>query len=110
MVELPTRYYVQRAQSHSAYEHVLQGWLTAVVTFDREAADAWATSFEGGQVIEEGEDISDQTVTLLRVVTADELRAESEGALADAEAATRIQFWRELERWASDLVAPGYVA
>jgi hypothetical protein len=106
MVELPTRYYVQRAQSHSKYGE--RGWLTLILTFDREEADAYAKGFERAQVFEDGEDISETTVTLARVVTADELRAESEEALLIAEVSTRLQFWDEMEKWASPLIAPGH--
>jgi hypothetical protein len=109
VVELPTRYYVQRAQSHSKYEDILgTGWLTIIVTFDRDTAEAYARDFERATVFEEGEDASAETVTVARVVTAEELEAESTDALIQAEIATRPQFWQELEKWAAPLVAPGH--
>jgi len=107
MVELPTRYYVQTSQTDSTYGPP-QGWETKIVTFDRETADAYAESFERAMLFEEGENVSEMVSTWARVMTADELRAESEEALYTAEAQTRIQFWQELEKWGKPLVAPSH--
>jgi hypothetical protein len=107
VAQLPARYYVQLAQSHSRYPELVDyGWRTVVVTFDRAEADAYATGFEGGTLFEEGEDVSEETATITRVVTAEELLAESGDALAKAECETTKQLWQKLEAWARPLVDP----
>lgn len=105
MAELPTRYYVQTSQSFSTYDFK-QGWQTEVVAFDRATAVTYASQFERAQRFENGEDISERTVTIARVVTADELFAESGNALARAESATTKQLWQALENWAAPLIDP----
>lgn len=108
MVDLPTRYYVQRSQSDSTYGPP-RGWETILVTFDPETAQTYADSFEQATVFEEGENISELISTVARVITADELVAEGgQNALIAAEAATRIQFWEKLAEWAKPLVAPDH--
>lgn len=104
MAELPTRYYVQRSQTDSTYGPP-RGWETVIVSFARETANAYAEGFERAVLFEDAENVSEVVSTVARVVTADELRAEGEDALASAEMQTRIQFWQELEKWASGLVA-----
>jgi hypothetical protein len=109
MVALPTRYYVQRVQSHTTLDFPLltQGWMTMIVTFDRAIAEQYREGFESAHLFEQGEDVSDRTVTIARVITAEELLTEGgEQALAEAEVATRIQLWQELEKWADPLIAP----
>lgn len=105
MVSLPTRYYVQRSQTDSIYGPP-SGWQTAVVTFDRETADRYAESFERAALFEEGENVSEMVSTVARVVTAEELLAESGNALAAAEAATTKQLWQLLGKWAEPLIDP----
>jgi hypothetical protein len=107
MVALPTRYYVQRSQTDSAYGPP-RGWETVIVTFDRGTADSYASSFENAVLFEDGMNVSEVVATWARVVTADELRAESEETLAQAEAETRIQLWQKLAEWAEPLVAPDH--
>ena len=104
MVQLPQRYYVQRSQTDSTYGPP-RGWETTIVTFDRETAQSYAESFENAVLFEDGVNVSEVVSTWARVVTADELRAESEEALIQAEMATRRQFWQELARWAEPLIA-----
>lgn len=105
MVPLPQRYYVQRSQTDSTYGPP-QGWQTTIVTFDRETAEAYAKGFEDAVLFENGMNVSEMVSTWARVVTADELRAESEEALMRAETETRVQLWQKLAEWAEPLIAP----
>lgn len=105
MAELPTRFYVQTSVTGSTYGDP-RGWMAQQVAFDRESAEQWARNFERSSVWEDGVDVTDRISTIARVVSAEELRAESEDALITAEMQTRIQFWQELAKWAEPLVLP----
>ena len=75
------------------------------MTFDRDTAEAYADDFERAILFEEGENVS-ELVSTVATRYADELRAESEDALAQAEVETRIQIWLCLEEWAKPLNSP----
>jgi hypothetical protein len=57
-------------------------------------------------LFEEGLNVSELASTIARVVTPEELAAESGLALAEAEAATLKQLWLRLEEWAEPLIDP----
>lgn len=105
MVALPTRYYVQTSHTGSTYGDP-QGWMAQQVTFDRESAERLASALERAAVWEDGVNVTDRISTIARVVTAEELRSESEDALVIAEMQTRPQFWLRLEEWAQPLIDP----
>jgi hypothetical protein len=99
MTDLPTRYYVQRAQTNSIYGRP-GGWETVILTFDPVEAKQYAHSFERAVLFEEGENVSELVSTVARIMTADELRADGGAeAVAAAEAATRIQYEKKLAEW-----------
>ena len=104
MVELPTRFYVQASQTDRFFGPHRE-WRTLAVTFDRDTAEQYAQSFEKPVLFEQGEDESKLVATVARVVTAEQLRDESEESLALAESVTRIQFWQALEEWAKPLTS-----
>jgi hypothetical protein len=106
MVDLPTRYYVQRSQTESAIEGLPSGWQTIIVTFDRASAEQYAEQFERTTVWEQGVDVTDKVKIVARVMTAEELGAEGGDALLRAEIETRIQFWQRLAVWAEPLSEP----
>ena len=84
------RYYVQAPRLNDPLmEYAVNGWLTPNVYADRETAQRFADSLDWAQVWLDGEDVTAQTATVARVVSATELR-EQDGpeALAAAEAAT----------------------
>jgi hypothetical protein len=86
------RYYLQVARSNVPAVAGYEGWQTLAVYLDRETAEFEASVHERGVIFNEGKDVSNETVTIARVLSAtDLLQREGPQALAAAEASTRIQ-------------------
>ena len=91
------RYYVQVTYSNDFYGR--EGWLTQLVFLEREQAERMAAEYGRATLFAEGRDVTEETVTLTRVITASELLdQEGEEALRIAEAATQIQLQQQLQK------------